>query len=402
MISAAGDWFNSVAVLGLVLQLTQSGLGASLVILCSTLPSFFLIPFAGPVVDRFDRRKLMIVTNLLSAGIALMFVLVRDASTLGLLYLASVLLVVMASFFAPASAASIPNIVSVEELFSANALSGATWGVMVMVGSALGGIVSSMFGRDVAFIINAISFIVAAVIIAPIDIPSPKAEKSIAPWRDFAEGLAYLRDNLPALAMVGIKVGFGLAGGVIVLISVFGEQVFKAGDAGIGFLYSARGMGALVGPFVARALVGRSIAKSRSALWISFLVTGLGYAIFATAGWLNALWLGCAALFIGHFGGGIVWALSGVLLQLTTPDRFRGRVFAVDFGFNTLTTGISTLIFGLALQAGTSPMILSVVGAAILCGYGFLWALVTAQGPLQVSEATVAAMSDGLSGESVR
>src|SRR5512140_3725905 len=103
LISAGGDWFNSVAVLGLVLQLTHSGLGVSLAILRSTLPSFFLIPYAGPIVDRFDRRTLMIGTNLFSAGIALLFILVHDSGTLWLLYLASALLIVSASFFGPAS-----------------------------------------------------------------------------------------------------------------------------------------------------------------------------------------------------------------------------------------------------------------------------------------------------------
>src|SRR5947207_5567309 len=110
LISAAGDWFNSVAVLGLILQLTNSGLAVGLFVLCSTMPTFFLIPFAGPVVDRFDRRTLMIVTNVLSAGIALLFALVHTASMLWLVYLAAVLLVLMAAFFAPANAASIPNI----------------------------------------------------------------------------------------------------------------------------------------------------------------------------------------------------------------------------------------------------------------------------------------------------
>src|SRR3954471_6246716 len=97
LISAAGDWFNSVAVLGLVLQLTNSGLGASLVILCSTIPTFFLIPFAGPVVDRFDRRKLMIAVDLISAVVALLFLVVHETSTLWILYLASTLLIVCAS-----------------------------------------------------------------------------------------------------------------------------------------------------------------------------------------------------------------------------------------------------------------------------------------------------------------
>src|SRR5512147_441198 len=174
LISSAGDWFNSVAVLGLVLQLTRSGLGASLVLLASTLPMFFLIPIAGPVVDRFDRRKLMILTNLFSAGVALLFLLVKTEDTVWLLYVATILLVVSASFFNPASSASIPNIVTRAELFSANALGGATWGIMLMVGSALGGIVSTLLGRDVAFVINALSFLVAAGLIALIEVPSPK------------------------------------------------------------------------------------------------------------------------------------------------------------------------------------------------------------------------------------
>ncbi len=213
LISSAGDWFNSVAVLGLVLQLTDSGLGASLVILCNTLPSFFLIPFAGPVVDRFDRRALMIITNVVSAGFALLFMLVHTVQSLWLLYLATILLVIAASFFAPASSASIPNIVSDEELFAANALSGATWGVMVMVGSALGGLVSAAFGRDIAFVVNAVSFIIAALLIATIDVPSPKSDRAMAPWQDFKEGLAYLRGHLPALGLVGVKLGWADTGG---------------------------------------------------------------------------------------------------------------------------------------------------------------------------------------------
>src|SRR3954451_15534683 len=77
LISSGGDWFNSVAVLGLVLQLTRSGLGVSFVLLASSVPMFFLMPIAGPVADRFDRRKLMIFANLFSAGVALLFILVK-------------------------------------------------------------------------------------------------------------------------------------------------------------------------------------------------------------------------------------------------------------------------------------------------------------------------------------
>jgi MFS family permease len=395
LISAGGDWFNSVAILGLVLQLTNSGLGASLVLLSSNIPTFFLIPIAGPFVDRFDRRNIMIITNLFSAVVALLFLFVHDSNSVWLVYFGSVLLVMSASFFGPASSASIPNIVTKAELFSANALSGATWAIMVMVGSALGGIVSTIFGRDAAFVINALSFLIAAGLIATLNIPSPKRETTLAPWQDFAEGIRYLRGYLPALSLVGVKTGWGLAGGVIVLLSVFGQQVFKAGDAGIGILYSARGVGALVGPFVIRAMTGSDIGKLRHALWLSFMLSGVGYFLLAGAGWLNVIWLGALALIVAHFGGGANWAISSVLLQLTTPDRLRGRVFALDFGLSTLTTSISTLIFGLALQAGALPMTLALVGAVVFCLYGLIWSVGTAHGPLKISSATLDASVTG-------
>ena len=389
LISAAGDWFNSVAVIGLVLQLTDSGLGASLVLICSTLPSFFLIPIAGPLVDRFDRRILMIMANLFAAVVALLFLLVQSAAMIWLLYVALILLIVSASFFIPASSASIPNIVSREELFSANALSGATWGIMVMVGSGLGGIVSTLFGRESAFVINAVSFIIAAVLIATIDIPSPRRESYSHPWHDFTEGLHYLRQHLSSLALVGVKTGWGMAAGSLVLLSVFGEQVFKAGDAGIGQLYAARGLGALVGPFVIHPLVGNDMRKMRNAMWLCFLLCGSGYCLFAISGWLHLIWLGSVALVFAHFGGGANWAISGMLLQISTPDRLRGRVLAVDNGLYTLTTGISTLGFGLALQTGVEPMWLAVAGGTIFVVYGAFWGLGTARGPFKVSEQTV-------------
>ncbi len=386
LISAGGDWFNNVALLGLVLQLTGSGFGASLVIISSTTPQFFVAPIAGPIVDRFDRRTIMILTNLVSTALALLFLLVHDASAVWLIYVGSILLIISASFFAPASTASIPNIVSQEELFAANTLSGATWGIMAMVGSALGGVVAATFGRDIAFVINSISFLLAGLIIVTIQIPSPKIEgkKAITPWRDFMEGLRYLRDFPPAMGMVAVKTGWGLAGGVIVLLSIFGATVFKAGDAGIGALYAARGMGALIGPFLIQSIVGQNRTRLRHAVWVAFLVTGIGYLIFAGSGWLDWLLMGCVALFIAHFGGGITWVISTVLLQLTTPDRFRGRVFAVDYGLSTLTSGLSTLLFGLALQGGVSPMSLALLGAGIFIIYGLVWGRVTSQEHLRI------------------
>ncbi len=390
LISSGGDWFNSVAVLGLVLQLTRSGLGASFVLLASTVPMFFLMPIAGPVADRFDRRTLMILANLFSAGVSLLFILVKTEDMVWLLYVANILLIVAASFFNPASSASIPNIVTRGELFAANALGGASWGIMVMVGSALGGIVSTLLGRDIAFVINALSFLMAAGLIARIEVPSPKVtNKQLTPVKDFIEGMRYLREYLPALALVGIELGWGFGIGVVVLLSVLGTQVFHAGDAGIGVLYAGRGLGVLIGPFVVPAVAGNDIKKLRHAVWLSFMLAAIGYLIVAFAAWNDTLWLAFFALMIAHFGGGVAWAVGSILLQITTPDRLRGRVLSVNGGLGTLGSGISTLLFGLALQAGSSPITLAVVGAAIFAVYGIFWALITAGGPFHISEATM-------------
>ncbi|MBI1255870.1 MAG: MFS transporter [Chloroflexi bacterium] len=390
LISTAGDWFNSVAVLGLVLQLTRSGLGASLVLLAGTLPMFFLMPIAGPVADRFDRRTVMILSNLFSAGVALLFILVKTEDMVWLLYVASVLLVVSASFFNPASSASIPNIVTRGELFSANALGGASWGIMLLVGSALGGIVSTLLGRDAAFVINALSFLLAAGLIALIEIPSPRTtHQRMTPVRDFVEGMRYLRANLPSMALVAIELGWGFGAGVVVLLSVLGTQVFRAGDAGIGILYAGRGLGVLIGPFLVPALAGNNIRKLRHVVWLSFLLAAIGYLIVAYAGWKDSIGLAFFALMLAHFGGGVIWAVASILLQITTPDRLRGRVLAVNGGLGTLGSGISTLLFGLALEAGTVPMTLAVVGAALFAAYGLFWGLVTAGGPFHISEATM-------------
>jgi predicted MFS family arabinose efflux permease len=170
---------------------------------------------------------------------------------------------------------------------------------------------------------------------------------------------------------------------------VLGTQVFHAGDAGIGILYAGRGLGALIGPFVVSAIVGNDIKKLRNAIWFSFMLSAIGYLIVSYAAWHDALWLASCALIVAHFGGGVIWALASLLLQISTPDRLRGRVLSVNNGLGTLGSGISTLLFGLALQAGTSPMTLAVVGATLFALYGVFWGLITAGGPFHISEATM-------------
>ncbi|NOZ06470.1 MAG: MFS transporter, partial [Chloroflexi bacterium] len=149
VVSNLGDWFNNVAVLGLVWALTGSGMAASLVILANTVPAVLIGPLAGVVLDRFDRRKAMIVADLIRAVLALGFLLVHRPDQVWLTYLFGAALVSVSAFFQPAMSAAIPRLTTDKEILAANGLSSSTWGMMLAIGAALGGVVTGLLGRDI-------------------------------------------------------------------------------------------------------------------------------------------------------------------------------------------------------------------------------------------------------------
>lgn len=374
LVSNLGDWFNTVAVLALVYDLTHSGLSTGLIIIASTLPAFLLTPYAGAVVDRFDRRKIMIATDVTRGVMALGMILVRTSDQIWLLYAFSALLIAFASFFGPALSSAIPNLVEADELISANALSSATWGLMLAVGAAVGGVVIATVGHDAAFVVNSASFFFSAALVFSIrksfgDDHRHAGQARVSAWQDFGASLAFLRANPPVLSSVLVKTGIGFAGGIILLLTVFAQGVFKIGDAGVGWLYSARGLGVLLGPYFARPLVGRDLIKMRKAILISFVLAGVGYLAFSAT---QAFIVGALFVMLAHMFTGILWTMSSTMLQLLTPDRMHGRIFALDFGTNTVTTALSTFLVGLLLEQW-EPRVVATAVAVVFIVYALMW-----------------------------
>src|SRR5437762_7228938 len=165
LVSLGGDWFLTVALLDLVLSLTGSATLASLMLLCQTLPIFFFTPIAGHIVDKVDRRKLMIAVDLVRTVACLLPLLTRTPATLPFAYLGVILISIGSAYFEPASQAALPNIVKPEELGPANVLMGSTWGTMLAVGAGVGGLVTARFGRDVSFVVDAASFLLSAILL---------------------------------------------------------------------------------------------------------------------------------------------------------------------------------------------------------------------------------------------
>lgn len=373
VISLLGDWFEFIAVQTLVFQLTGSGLAAGLAIITSNLPSFFLIPIAGSIVDRFDRRKIMIAADLARACLTLLLILVQTSAQVPLVYLVTGLSVLFSSFFNPASNAAIPNLVRRDQLLAANALSSATWGTMLAIGTFVGGITVAAIGRDAAFIVNSLSFLGSAFMLWRIRTPFSEtrapARRGINPFGDFAEGFKYAWQRPQVFMLMLVKSGAGLAGGVILLLTVFSFEVFHAGASGFGVLQLGRGLGILIGPLVAARLAGERIGRAQRLIMVGFFSIGLSYIAFGLA---PSLLLGVITVFLAHTGWGSNWLLSATLLQRLTPDQIRGRIFSMDLGLVTLTLALSTFVTGLAVDR-TNPHLVAMSLGAVFVTYGLLW-----------------------------
>ena len=165
-ISQLGDWFNAVAVYALLLDLTGSATAVAWMMIVQFLPVAVVGPMAGVVVERVDRRRLMIAADLVRGCLILGLLAVRAAEQVWIAYAVMALTVGASAFFEPARTATIPNLTSDEELLPANALASATWSAMLAIGASIGGVVTAVAGRNVAFSINAVSFFWSALFIA--------------------------------------------------------------------------------------------------------------------------------------------------------------------------------------------------------------------------------------------
>ncbi|HYO79126.1 MAG TPA: MFS transporter [Thermoanaerobaculia bacterium] len=377
LISLGGDWFLTVALLDLVLQLTGSATLVSLMLLFQTLPVFLFTPHAGHLIDRVDRRKLMIAVDLLRIVACLLPLLARTPEMLPFAYAGVFLIAVGSAYFEPASQAALPNIVKSEDLAAANVLMGSTWGTMLTAGAAIGGAVTTLFGRDTSFVVDAISFGVSALLLRNMRVPfseSRDASAHVAPpfFESLRETFRFARAQPRVLGLLTVKSGYGLGGGVVAMLGVFGREVFLAGAWGIGLLFAARGLGALFGPFLLRGVIRTDDARYR-AIAFCVLAFGIGYAALAISTTLAA---GFAAILFAHLGGGAAWQLSTYGLQRETPDHIRGRIFSVDYGLVTLTMAISGLIAGLAADRfGATIGTLAVASVCLV--FGIVWATAT-------------------------
>lgn len=356
VVSELGDWLNSIAIYILVLQLSGTGTAMATVMVAKLLPIFFVSPLAGVLIDRMDRKVIMITSDVLRFVVVLGFLLVNEAEDLWLLYSLAVVEIALAGFFEPARSAIIPSLTPREDLVTANALSGSTWSVMLAVGAALGGVLVSVFGIKTAFVIDAFTFLLSAWFIARIQYPKEalakeKAERSDASgFKTLVDGMRYLVSQPMIFVLALMKSGLAIAGGVMTLIPLYANKMFASASAvsmAIGAMYSARGLGAALGPILIKKFFGDSTRVLQISILLGFFLGSLSYFLFAQS---HSLWSASLSIALATFFGSIIWVFSSALIHLEADSRYLGRVFSTEMALLTLVMGLSNWSTGFALD----------------------------------------------------
>jgi len=376
VISLFGDWFNLIASASLIALLTQSGLAVGGLFVVRMLAQFLASPIGGVLADRFNRKSILIITDLLRAGTVLGFLLVQTSSDVWFLYTLTAIQMALSGIFFPARTAILPDVVSPRELGTANTLSAVTWSTMLAVGAALGGLVAGEWGLRPAFVIDSLTFLLSAFFIGRVKYQL--SSESIVDGNidlnfisEYAEGLRYLNTNRHIISIVLQKASL-----VISVTSIFqiiqvaiSSQVFVMGEGGstsLGLIYAMVGVGTGVGPLIAHRFTGDNHVYLRRANLVGFLFGAIG---LLTISPLLSFGLVLFGTLLRGIGAGLVWVFSTQLLLQLVPSQVRGRVFSTEFAIMTLLSASGAALGGWIFdktEISITQMLQIMSGAALL------------------------------------
>lgn len=356
VISMMGEWFNTIALFTLILKYSGSEAMLGLLFTIRMLGFAVLQPITGLLSDRWSRKWIMVVSNLLQVGLALCFLLVDGPEDMWWLIGLSGVMMVLHGAYMTAERAALPNIVSKDELATANALDAATWSTALATGAFLGGLVVSEYGVNVAFIIDSLTFLLGALILLPLRVPQNVSNDMKGPilstaFANIKAGFSRLISEPRLKRIVFAKTTWNLAGGGLAAVFlVLAGSRMSPGEmaAGIGLFFMARGIGTGIGPIIARKyLVDKN--KWPALVGILVSVSGFFYLLIGITLFEN-LYLTIGLVIIAHSASGANWVLSTILTQQWVEDEVRGRVFSIDMLLMSISFSLSTFTAGWLLD----------------------------------------------------
>jgi MFS family permease len=405
VVSELGNWFNFIAVLGLVRSITNAAPEAlAILVVLRFAPFALLAPVAGALVDRWPRRTVMLAAECSSAVVALGFLLVDDAGDLWLIYVCIVALTLLSAFFEAAKNAALPSVAGDQGLLAGNALMFSSRFLLMAVGSALGGEASYRFGYRGAFVINSVSFLVSAYSIwliserelrpAGDSVDQHATERGVLRgiarvWEDLRDGWRYIINNRLVAAIIGVNILWATGGGAINLVyERLGSVVFVGrggpqGDRGVAVMYTAVGAGLFIGMMLARRVGAHVEMRGKTPGFIGWTVIIHGV-LFSLAGVMPDLWLAALMLFVSRAVIGVEFAVQETLIMRMLPDRLRGRIFTTDRAAEVAVMSIFGLFWGWTLTGWLTPRSLAVISGILSASPGIVWLMLFAAGALKM------------------
>ncbi len=379
LVSLLGDWFSTIVISALIVSYTEGtgyqGVAISAFLIARLIPPLLMRPVAGVLADRFDRKRLLIFSDLLRslAVLGLLFT-TQGPEYLPLVYVFVIIQFLISSIFEPARNAIMPSILYRNQLVIGNTLSSVTWSAMLAIGAICGGLVAEIFGTQIALLVDSLTFIVSAALVMSLVVPEkPRSEIAAAARvvqdkskRTFVDGIRFLRKHPETASVIFVKGGLSLTPSDAMLI-IYGTQVFVVGNDGVtsmAILWAAFGVGAILGPLITNRFSDDSVRVLRRLILAGFAMMAVGWLLW---GWAPTLELLSLAAIVRAMGGSVNWTYSSVIIQQIVPDEYLGRMFSLDFAVYELVQSIGIVVIGLFIDATGSGGIQAIVyGAALV------------------------------------
>ncbi len=341
--SSLGTWLAFIALVVDVYDRTESAKWVGALLLAEFVPIVLLGVFAGPLVDRLPRRSILIASDLARAAIFLALPFAGSASQIVLLAL---LAGVATSFFRPAAYAGLPNLVPAGELPRANGLIQSAENLTIALGPLSGGILVAAGGSDPAYLVNAASFVLSALLVLRIrGTLETEREPSQGHWRELREGVQLVRRSRMLFVVLIVWSGIVTAAnaGVNVAEVVLAKEVFSAGDFGFGLLAAAAGLGLVIGSLASGAVIERLGIRRPYQASLLLMALGIGAAAISPG-----VWVAAAFVAVSGVGNGVAVVCNATLVQSGAPDRLRGRAFMLLMSFGAAVFGLAMFLSGFA------------------------------------------------------
>jgi len=377
LVSLLGDWFSTIVISALIVVYTADsgyqGIAVSAFLIARLVPPLLMRPLAGVLADRFDRKGLLVLSDILrAAAVCGLLFAAQSPDYLPLIYVFTIIQFLISSIFEPARNAIMPSILYRHQLIIGNTLSSITWSAMLAIGAICGGLVAELFGTETALVIDALTFLLSALLVMTVRVPAKPRSEIGQParavqdksQRTFVDGLRYLIRNRGVMAALFVKSGQSITSSDTLLI-IYGTQVFVLGDQGItsmAILWAAFGCGAIIGPLLSNRLSDDTVRVLRRLIVGGFFMSVLGWLLLGLAPSLEMLAL---AVTVRAMGGSINWTYSSVIIQQIVPDEYLGRMFSLDFAGYELLQSLGIIVIGLLIDAvGTANIQALVFGSA--------------------------------------